>query len=302
MYIIAASFRRFLLGRFRGKISGRTLNEALMACILASCFATATLGGNQDCDAELGSARYQSATRKYTFEILPNTAGESRIRGSRGRLAASSLNDKDRILWEADLVNAQKPLGAIVTDDGTFVVTVGDLSMLHGRCAVAIYDGRGEVVTALSVNQCAALGTISHQGFTVVKSRENTIDPDRVVAVAFSDSQQTLGVRFLGGIKVVLDLTTGAPVSGKYDKLAATEANSAINNLRLDVESTIDELIDSEDVGDQYSGLILIGQESMRHKLSRIEKMRTAVKESNTKPRITGNEELVERVIKHLKK
>lgn len=115
--------------------------------------------------------KYHSQNERYVFTIIPRSlesqlayfqdlvdgkkeAGQrhGEIDKARGILELTKENGASEKIWEILLVNDVSPVRALVTDDGSYVVTFDNWhSAGYGEDAIVIYDREGTVVRMFSV-------------------------------------------------------------------------------------------------------------------------------------------------------
>ena len=97
----------------------------------------------RDLDSQLGYFE-----TKVNGEALPEPLGP------KGKLETLDKDGQWILVWSRNLVNEVSPVSALVSEDGTRVVTFDNWhSVGHGDDVVVIYNRSGEMVRSLSLNQ-----------------------------------------------------------------------------------------------------------------------------------------------------
>lgn len=131
---------------------------------------------------------YSSPDNTHLFLVQPGAFEEGKqTRPCSGTLfrierekVAGFVSPKYVPVWTSNLENTLSPKGAIVANDGSFVVTVNDYSAnTDENTAVVIYDSRGEKISALGLVDIfapEALAKIPESTSSVLWFFDGTID------------------------------------------------------------------------------------------------------------------------------
>lgn len=157
---------------------------------------------------------YQTQNSKFTFITKPSFSVFIKLKKCRGTLYKNLSDGKKKKIWSESLVNDQSPYGALIHNDGKFVVTFNDYAFLgYGENVVVIYDNLGELIKKLSLddiidfenqlNLKQSVSSIWWMGnHTIIESQNNLL----LEIPFYSNFRQQEPDKFL---YVLIDLNTG---------------------------------------------------------------------------------------------
>ncbi|MFC1898641.1 hypothetical protein ACFLYJ_03615 [Candidatus Cloacimonadota bacterium] len=95
---------------------------------------------------------YISSNKKFTFVTKPGFSVLLTLKKCRGILYENVPNGKSKKIWSKSLVNDLSPYGALIHNEGKFVVTFNDYAHLgYGDNVVVIYDDTGKLIKRFSL-------------------------------------------------------------------------------------------------------------------------------------------------------
>lgn len=107
---------------------------------------------NSDSWGRPSKREYDSSNKKFTFVTKPAFSVLLKLKKCRGILYENVTNEKVKKNWSKNLVNDLSPLGALIHDEGKFVVTFNDYAFLgYGENVVVIYDDTGKLIKRFSL-------------------------------------------------------------------------------------------------------------------------------------------------------
>jgi len=243
-------------------------------CALFSLITVPTLFG--DSWAPPSPRTYYSNNKTYALTVTPPDTENGGSEKCVAELVKSEANKANHVVWRAVLVNPVKPLEAIITNTGSFVVTF-DTWFGVGYDPIVIYDSKGKLIHHHSLE---SLGLAKYAEWVSVIENDDgtttyTTQNPRIArstssihwqenAVKFFDKDERyLIARLHWGMLLVIELSTGRVLNGAELKALKAEIDEKIQRETFS-------LLASDAGSKQAKGALIAGQEKYMSAIPRL--------------------------------
>jgi len=227
-----------------------------------------------------GATTYYSGNKTYALTVTPPPDQKKNKKKCMAVLKRSDSNAKNQVVWQAALVNPVKPLEAMITSTGDYVVTF-DTWFGVGTDPIVIYDSKGKLVCRHSLE---SLGLMEY----VDRSKTETSKDGRVTTITTDDDYITrsvssiwwqknaikffvkderyLIIRLGWGMLLGVELSTGRVLVDVELKALKAEIDE---NVRREMSL----LLASDKGNEQAKGALIAGQEKYASAIPRLREL-----------------------------